>query len=66
MQKTNSFRDPSLRAGGLDPVTLKIGLDVALSFDFPKYQNMEDQHNGDHGGTLSKIFKTKHSLSSIT
>ena len=55
-----------MRTGGLDPVTLKIGSDVALSFDFPNYQNTGHQHNGDHGGTLSKIFKTKHSLSGIT
>ena len=64
--KTNNLRDPSLRAGRLDPITLKIGSDVSLSFDLPNYQNTGDQHNGDHGGTLSKIFKTKHSLSSIT
>ena len=55
MQKTNNLRDPSLRAGGLDPVTLKIGYDVALSFDFPNYQNTGHQHNGDHGGTTEFI-----------
>ena len=42
--KTNNLRDPSLRAGGLDPITLKIGYDVALSFDLPNYQNMGHQH----------------------
>ena len=55
-----------MRTGGLDPGTLKIGSDVALYFDFPNYQNTIHQHNGDHGGTLSKIFKTKHSLFNIT
>ena len=49
---TNNLRDPSLRTGGLDPVTLNIGSDVALSFDLPIYQNTGPQHNGDHGGTL--------------
>ena len=60
--KKNNSRDPSLRTGGLDPGTLKIGSDVALSFDFPIYQNTGPQHNGDHGGTLSKVLKTKKSL----
>ena len=41
--KTNNLRDPSLRAGGLDPVTPKIGSDVALSFDLPNYQNTGHQ-----------------------
>ena len=53
------LRDPSLRTGGLDPGNLKIGSDVALSFDFPNYQNTGHQHNGDHSGTLSKISKIK-------
>ena len=60
------MRDPSLRTGGLDPGTLKIGSDVFLSFYLPNYQNIGHQHNGDHGGTLRKIFKIKYSLSSIT
>ena len=42
----------SLRVGGLDPVTLNIGSDVALSFYLPNYQNTGHQHNGDHSGTL--------------
>ena len=52
--------DPSLRIGRLDPGTLKIGSDVALSFDLPNYQNMGPQHNGDHGGTYWEYsgFKT--------
>ena len=43
--KTNNLRYPSLRAGGLDPLTLNIGSDVALSFDFPIYQNTGHQHS---------------------
>ena len=61
------MRDPSLRTWGLDLGTLKIGFDVALSFDLQNYQNMGHQHNGDHGGTpWVKSSKLKHSLSNIT
>ena len=51
MQKNNNLRDPSLREEGLDPVTINIGSNVALSFDFPNYQNTGHEHDGDHGGT---------------
>ena len=59
------MRDPSLRAGGLDLVTLKIGSDVALSFEFPNCQNTGDQHNGDHNGTTEFIIAWKALINSL-
>ena len=44
-----------MRTGGLDPGTLKIGSDVALSFDLPNYQKTGHQHNGNHAGTTEFI-----------
>ena len=59
------MRDPSLRTGGLDLGTLKIGSDVALYFYFPNYQNTRHQHNSDHSGTTEFIVSWQALINSL-